>query len=175
MTTENSDRSHLELAEILADELKTTKGIDVTNKSLDEVFKALHGAKLTALCFSGGGIRSATFGLGVVQALAKHKLLSQFDYLSTVSGGGYLGSWLSAWVCREHRKRPDPTDGDRDFGVRQVEENISCRTTPDAGDPNPEPSQLQHLREYSNYMSPKTGLLSADTWTLAAIYLRNLF
>ncbi|KJV33850.1 patatin-like phospholipase family protein [Luteibacter yeojuensis] len=44
------------------------------------------------LAFSGGGIRSATFCLGVLRALARHKLLRRFDYLSTVSGGGYAGS-----------------------------------------------------------------------------------
>ena len=53
-----------------------------------------------ALCISGGGIRSATFSLGVIQGLAERGLLRQFDYLSTVSGGGYIGSWLSAWVHR---------------------------------------------------------------------------
>src|ERR1700755_818593 len=55
----------------------------------------------TALCFSGGGIRSATFGLGVLQGLAQRGLLTEFDYLSTVSGGGYLGGWFSAWLKRE--------------------------------------------------------------------------
>ena len=55
---------------------------------------------LAALCLSGGGIRSAAFALGVLQALARFRLLGQFDYLSTVSGGGYIGSWLSAWRCR---------------------------------------------------------------------------
>ncbi|WP_031320199.1 patatin-like phospholipase family protein, partial [Pseudomonas piscis] len=65
------------------------------------------------LALSGGGIRSATFGLGVLQALARapvpdahqanpeqpsanteeRSLLSRFDYLSTVSGGGYIGSF----------------------------------------------------------------------------------
>ena len=53
-----------------------------------------------ALCFSGGGIRSATFSLGVLQALSKYSFLDKFDYLSTVSGGGYIGSWLSAWIDR---------------------------------------------------------------------------
>lgn len=48
------------------------------------------------LALSGGGIRSATFGLGVLQALAADRKLDCFDYLSTVSGGGYIGSWLSA-------------------------------------------------------------------------------
>jgi Patatin-like phospholipase len=59
-----------------------------------------------ALALSGGGIRSATFCLGVLQGLARgpgptesdpaHPLLDQFDYLSTVSGGGYIGSFLSS-------------------------------------------------------------------------------
>src|SRR4051812_9466204 len=42
---------------------------------------------LSALCFSGGGIRSATFNLGVLQALARAGVLGSFDYISSVSGG----------------------------------------------------------------------------------------
>jgi predicted acylesterase/phospholipase RssA len=52
------------------------------------------------LALSGGGIRSATFCLGVLQALSQRQRLASFDYLSTVSGGGYIGSWLSAWIKR---------------------------------------------------------------------------
>jgi hypothetical protein len=140
--------------------------------ALQSVLEEMHLSRHAALCFSGGGIRSATFGLGIIQSLSKHSLLQKFDYLSTVSGGGYLGSWLSAWISREHENRT--TDTDRDHGVRTVEKAMSTRTAADLDDPNPEPPQLQHLREYSNYMRPKRGLLSADTWTLAAIYLRNL-
>ena len=55
---------------------------------------------LSALCISGGGIRSATFALGAIQSLAEHGLLPRFDYMSTVSGGGYIGSWLTAWTHR---------------------------------------------------------------------------
>lgn len=59
-----------------------------------------------ALALSGGGIRSATFSLGVAQAIAaaplesvsagdfRTSMLSKFDYLSTVSGGGYFGAFL---------------------------------------------------------------------------------
>lgn len=46
------------------------------------------------LALSGGGIRSATFCLGLVRGLARNGLLKHFDYLSTVSGGGYLGASL---------------------------------------------------------------------------------
>ena len=49
---------------------------------------------------SGGGIRSATFCLGIFQALAKQKLLSKIDYLSTVSGGGYFGSFYGRLFTR---------------------------------------------------------------------------
>jgi len=58
-------------------------------------------APRSALCLSGGGIRSATFNLGMLQGLARHQLLSKFDYLSTVSGGGFIGGWLTAWIHHE--------------------------------------------------------------------------
>ncbi len=75
----------------------------------DYVIGKLHESRRRALCFSGGGIRSATFALGILQGLAHHSrkhgldrpdLLGEFDYLSTVSGGGYLGGWFSAWASR---------------------------------------------------------------------------
>src|SRR5438552_15549216 len=71
---------------------------------------AVHGLKekRAALCISGGGIRSATFALGVLQGLARCGLLGKFHYLSTVSGGGYIGAWLSAWI---HRAGRGPNEG----------------------------------------------------------------
>ncbi|WP_035657243.1 patatin-like phospholipase family protein, partial [Bradyrhizobium sp. STM 3809] len=50
------------------------------------------------LALSGGGIRSATFCLGVVQVLAARRLMKHVDFLSTVSGGGYIGSFISAMI-----------------------------------------------------------------------------
>ena len=72
------------------------------NTPLKAIWAAVHELpeKRAALCISGGGIRSATFGLGVLQGLARCGLLDKFHYLSTVSGGGYIGSWLSAWINR---------------------------------------------------------------------------
>src|SRR5580765_3849003 len=57
-------------------------------------------AALVGLALSGGGIRSATFALGVLQALGEHSALWMFDYCSTVSGGGFAGGWWSAWLSR---------------------------------------------------------------------------
>jgi len=55
---------------------------------------------LVGLALSGGGIRSATFCLGFLQELQRLRVLRIFDYLSTVSGGGYVGGWWSAWLSR---------------------------------------------------------------------------
>lgn len=128
---------------------------------LKEIYCLIHSLaeKRSALCLSGGGIRSATFALGVIQSLARHRILDKFDYLSTVSGGGYVGSWLTGWAHRH---------GQKISGVcSEMEKEPQSQT-------EPEPEPVQHLRSYSNYLSPKLGLLSADTWTLVGIYLRNL-
>ena len=61
------------------------------------------------LALSGGGIRSATFNLGVLQSLARLGILPRIDYLSTVSGGGYIGSCFSSLLSRpsgRHRRTP---------------------------------------------------------------------
>lgn len=115
-------------------------------------------APLSALCLSGGGIRSATFNLGVIQALARAGLLGKFDYLSSVSGGGYIASWLQSWIHRQGRDKVL-----QELGARQ-----------DVNPLSPEPGPVDHLREFSNYLTPKLGLFSGDTWTLAAIASRNL-
>ena len=115
-----------------------------------------HGDKRAAICFSGGGIRSATFALGVLQGLAQSGVkLGQFHFLSTVSGGGYIGSWLSAWIHRQ--------------GMNRVQNGLAGKS-----EDEPEPETVRHLRSYSRYMSPSFSLLSADTWSLVGIYLRNL-
>src|SRR3954453_11308266 len=129
----------------------------------------------TALCISGGGIRTATFALGIIQGLAGARLLDKFDYLSTVSGGGYIGSWLSSWA----RRHPGGIAGVQDDLVRADTAVQGVQPeTPKKERPvkkvDPEPRPLRHLRAYSNYMSPKLGFLSADTWTMASMYVRNL-
>jgi hypothetical protein len=111
---------------------------------------------LVGIALSGGGIRSATFNLGVLQGLAHSSLLPFFDYLSTVSGGGYIGSWLLAWLKRK--------------GLG----NVSKQLRPDWKDhPGKEPPEIEFLRSYSNYLTPQRGLLSADTWSLVATWVRN--
>jgi len=247
---------------------------------------------LAGLAFSGGGIRSATFAIGVLQGLASLRLLRFVDVLSTVSGGGYAGGWLATWIRREG----DPLNVERqldvsrirqgeavrvsgnrigiqvagivdeelrplfdqlaidfagapapcsDLSLRKIREGIGAEVLrrmdeltapshnqiielvheqidsaqklicdqiggppaavyrekkgairarvedllarflppPEQCDPPPgprtnvvdeEPEPIRHLRRYSSYMNPRAGLFSADSWTLAAIYTRNV-
>lgn len=62
---------------------------------------------LVGLALSGGGVRSAAFNLGVLQAFFSNGLLRSIDYLSTVSGGGYIGSWFSSRVHAQDGKLYD--------------------------------------------------------------------
>jgi hypothetical protein len=126
--------------------------------------------ELTGLALSGGGIRSATFALGILQGLALCGLLRRFDYLSTVSGGGYIGSWLAAWIKREGQvesveRQLKPGRIDQAQG-RKAKLQLSF---------NEEPEPVHHLRDYTSYLAPRRGLLSADNAVLLAIYLRNIF
>jgi hypothetical protein len=114
---------------------------------------------LIGLALSGGGIRSATFNLGVIQGLARSKLLHKFDYISSVSGGGYISSWLLGWM--HHRS----------LGSSEVQRQLKNEQT--ALTTVSELPEIRFLRNFSNYLTPRKGLFSADFWTFMAIYLRN--
>lgn len=125
----------------------------------DAVSKA-HAANLVGLAFSGGGIRSATFNLGVLQALAELKLLYRIDYLSTVSGGGYIGGWLAAWIKRAKK------------GFAEVQNGLAPNRVHQEDDKEPTP--IRFLRVFSNYLTPKLGMFSGDAWATVGILLRNM-
>ena len=55
-----------------------------------------------AIALSGGGIRSATFNLGFLKALNDKGIFEHADYLSTVSGGGYIGSHVQNRLRQTH-------------------------------------------------------------------------
>lgn len=148
-------------------------------KARRDLYHTLNELKRAALCFSGGGIRSATFCLGILQELAacdatqfemprepqpdghrattpRDSLLVRFHYLSTVSGGGYVGSWLSSWRHRDT--------------FANIFKNLTNRPS----GPDVEPPEISWLRAYSNYLTPRVGLGSADTWAAFAIIVRNV-
>jgi hypothetical protein len=165
---------------INADERSGTEVDAETVEARRKLYIQLNALNRGALCFSGGGIRSATFCLGILQALAAYdatplevgpnepqpddnneitptnSLLGRFHYLSTVSGGGYVGSWLSSWRHRD--------------AFATILKNLIGRPS----GPDVEPPEISWLRAYSNYLTPRIGVASADTWAAVAIVVRNL-
>lgn len=111
----------------------------------------------TGLALSGGGIRSATFNLGILQALAGRGLLPKIDFLSTVSGGGYIGAFLGRCYDRlQHRQ------GGRDPAAAnaRVAEQLTASDS----------KAVDWLRRHGNYIAPQ----GHSDWRLdLATYLRN--
>lgn len=120
------------------------------------------GHDLTGLALSGGGIRSAVFCLGVLQALAKHDILKNFDYLSTVSGGGYIGSSLT-WFTRSGMTRSGVGPQSLPYGIDDPMQDF----------PKEPPGRplLPHLRRHGSYLDPN-GTISMLAGV--AIVLRGL-
>jgi hypothetical protein len=193
------------------------------------------GQNLVGLALSGGGIRSATFSLGLLQGLERLRLLRIFDYLSTVSGGGFAGGWWSAWLARGGLQARTPAELARELIARRPElataplgealaadargstaetrgvlaaalahelERIAAGHAPlPAGSGHMFPPREQtdperaghyvndhvpdgamaagadpihHLRLFSNYLTPRKGLLSGDSWRAVTVFGRNL-
>lgn len=139
-------------------------------------FQRARKMNLTALAFSGGGVRSAAFNLGFLQGLANRKALHGFDYLSTVSGGGYVGSWLSALLKRKSERAGVPVNEQwvRDAQGRYLATPpAGGKTMGDSGFPVPESKPVRFLRRYADYLDPRLGL-SGDTLALISLAVRNV-
>lgn len=141
------------------------------------------------LALSGGGIRSATFCLGVTQAMARTPdpaapadrigtwpLLLQFDYLSTVSGGGYVGGFLSSLYVpgRLSGDPSEPAEQTVRTAVRALQDEPPARIHSDTEyDPtHPGRAALAWLRDNGRYMAP-TG--AGDLFYGLTIAVRNWF
>lgn len=135
----------------LTEELQAIRGLAEVPGTEQALHKLAADQKLCALCLSGGGVRSAAFCLGALQSLASARLLAQFDYLSTVSGGGYIGSFLQMLISR--------------LGVSGAQSELARVTAP---------PELASLRNYTNYLSPGGGIFSLNTWAGIVLYLRNV-
>lgn len=125
--------------------------------------------EFTGLALSGGGIRSASFCLGIMQALVNGGILKKIDYLSTASGGGYLGSALT-WFLRRGLADGSPAGTDPEnfpfgkagFGARNQQKN-----------PN---AILDFMRQHGNYLTPGNGLdfVSFIGYSLHAVFISLL-
>lgn len=154
---------------------------------------------IIGLTLSGGGIRSATFSLGVLQELAKRGLLPLADYLCTVSGGGYIGSCLSSLMSippKDQLGDPDPTPYSPDkhdpLWWKRQEAAASLagnhHSTSSAqhgnlqaprfdlaeGNPLLLREQIHHLRKHGDFVMVRQGLLRRETLRSVAWFLIGL-
>ena len=112
---------------------------------------------VVGLALSGGGIRSSAICLGVLQALNHYDLIKRIDYLSTVSGGGYIGCALTATLTRA---------GEFVFGKAAAAGSATARAAEISDTP-----AVGHIRNYSNYLIPAGA---RDLLTGMAIVVRGL-
>jgi choline dehydrogenase-like flavoprotein len=101
---------------------------------------------------SGGGIRSATFHLGLLQALARTRLFPRIDLFSSVSGGGYVAAFVGRLFTRAVPK------------AQNIPESV-CQRIEDS-----QSEEVEWLRRSGNYIAPNG---SGDLATDFGSYLRG--
>src|SRR5262245_15535338 len=105
------------------------------------------GINAVGLGLSGGGIRSSTFCLGVTQVLAERGLLKDIDFLSTVSGGGYVGCFLTSRLGND--------------------EPYTDVNSPHGPDPDP----IRYLRQHAKYL---TAIDLKQRWSMVTATLAGM-
>lgn len=126
---------------------------------------------LSGIALSGGGIRSASYCLGVLQGLAYGGWLKKLDYLSTVSGGGYIGGALT-WFL--HQTWEGPHGEQITFGLDRS--TFPFGSYPMVGMKDPRVKAiykgllLRHIRQHANYLRPGHGV---NLWSLVGVLLSN--
>ena len=117
---------------------------------------------ISGISLSGGGIRSAAYSLGALQAMQEHGLVtgpSKVDYLSAVSGGSYIASALTMIA------RGPITEADRNAGVLSAADPFA-RGTPEE----------KYLRAHTTYLvHGRGGRVSMVARLLGGILLNLLF
>lgn len=116
--------------------------------------------RLVGLAISGGGIRAAAFGLGVIHGLVRTDKFREIDYLSTVSGGGFIGSALT-WALYNNKKQGKKLLTSEGFPLGQIGVGARNSTINDT---------LNYIRQHANYLLPGRGL---NLISLVAVGLRG--
>ncbi len=161
--------------EVLAVELKHYLK---QRRKANKIDEAPTTENLAGLCISGGGVRSATLGLGLFQAFINAGILKHFDYMSTVSGGGYIGSCLSSLLSAEplyrdkglNNKAPSIPNDNQHFDPKKM--GLDKENSPFVDEKYDYPPietaklttkhQLIHLRQHGEYLTPHKGFGSWD-------------
>ena len=138
---------------------------------------------LVGLAMSGGGTRSATFNLGVTQALARYGFMKDVDYMSTVSGGGYVGSSFTT-LCAEEFPPEKTGDPDSRLGMDSdhfpYSDQNPYNDTSVPGSDSPvvhglETPATRHVRENSRLIIPGLGFFNRENWVSLSRYAVSTF
>lgn len=145
---------------VIKEEKKEKETTTNANKVIEEEenYLGIVGEKKAGIAISGGGIRSASFGLGVMQALVANDKLEKMDYMSTVSGGGFLGSALT-WALNQ----------DKDAGTDPG--NFPLGDPKSAGIKEEGNKLLNFIRQHGDYLTPTSSL---GAISFAAVILRSM-
>jgi hypothetical protein len=152
---------------------------EVLQAELDHICQNRHPTRdkaevertLIGLALSGGGIRSATANLGVLQALSRMRVLPLVDYLSTVSGGGYIGACLSSLLSWNGEDPASPTPKSETpftFSKQELRFTTDWETFPFRAEYLANESKvggdlMAHLRTHGNFLVARLGLLRRET------------
>ena len=162
--TRNPSAAKLEFSTVLAEESECIR-LQRLNRGLGPAHYHGHPDRRVGLALSGGGIRSASFAVGVMQALQNADRLKWVDYLSTVSGGGYAGASLT-WF--HFLNRIDSKVNSFPFGEPGYSVRAGAKEMPmDMGG-----EELSFVRQHSSYLTPSSQL---DIFALIGVVLRNAF
>ena len=131
--------------------------------------KLNNNEKVSGLAISGGGIRSSSFGLGVMQALVANNQLSKIDYMSTVSGGGYLGSALT-WALKQGGQNAGTTPENFPLGKRGKHRDKDTVLTENAVNDD-DNKLLDFIRLHGSYLAPTESL---NMVSFVAVILRSI-
>jgi hypothetical protein len=127
--------------------MNASESDEVRQRRQTSSVKTASGLNAVGLALSGGGIRSATFSLGVTQVLAEKGVLRAVDFLSTVSGGGYTGSFLT----------------------RRIGEGASLDDV--AGPRGPDPEPVRYLRQNAKFLAART---LKESWSMVTATLAGM-
>jgi hypothetical protein len=152
-----NDKEKLEYAYLFSDVLKeeTQRIAEIRRNRFGSENISPADIGHSGLALSGGGIRSAAFGLGILHALHNQRLLRHIDYLSTVSGGGYIGSALTFFAAThakaDRSSTPSATSGSSDPSV--VGDLLGTAFVGAKTDKGEKNLRLDHIRRQGNYLS----------------------
>lgn len=158
---DNIDYESKKLREILWREAETIKQrrhvFKISPEAEKEIGPGKPPADLFGIALSGGGIRSASFCLGALQALDQFGVLRRADYLSTVSGGGYIAASMAA--AMSPKPQPESIEGNTSGSENSQEKSpdelwefpFAVGTTSDVSDSEP----VGHIRDYGKFLAPR--------------------